>query len=43
MRYFYLGNPIKIYFRFLVSISIALGYLGCGNSLIKNYRAVILY
>ena len=43
MRYSCLGDPIKVYSKFLVSISIALGYLGCGNSLIENRGAVILY
>ena len=43
MRRSYLGDPIRAYLKFLVLISIALGYLGCGNSLVKNRKAVILY
>jgi hypothetical protein len=43
MRYFYLKDPIRAYPEFLKLIFIILGYLGCSNSLIKNYGAVILY
>ena len=43
MRYSYLENPIGAYPKFLVLISIALKYLGCGSGLAGNYRAVILY
>ena len=43
MRYSYLKDPIKIYFKFPVLISIVLKCLGCINSLIKNCRAIILY
>ena len=34
---------MRAYFKFLVSISIVLGYLGCGNSLVGNRGAVVLY
>ena len=43
MYYSYLKNPIRAYPRFLMLISIVLKYLGCGNSLVGNYGAVILY
>ena len=43
MHYSYLGDPIRAYLKFLVLISIVLGYLGCGNSLAGNYKAVVLY
>ena len=43
MRYSYLKDPIRVYSKFLVLVFIVLGYLDCGNSLIGNYRAVILY
>ena len=43
MHYSCLGDPIRAYPKFLVLISIALGYLGCSNSLIGNYRPIILY
>ena len=43
MHYSCLGDPIRAYPKFLVLISIVLGYLGCGNSLAGNYRAVVLY
>ena len=43
MRCSYLGDPTRAYPKFLVSISIALGCLGCGNSLIGNRGAVVLH
>ena len=43
MRRSYLGDFIGVYPRFLILISIVLRYLACGNNLIKNYRAIILY
>ena len=43
MRYSYLEDPIRAYPKFLVLISIVLGYLGCSSGLIKNHRAIILY
>ena len=43
MCYFYLGDPIRAYPKFLVLIFIVLGCLGCSSNLAENYRAVVLY
>ena len=43
MRYSCLKNPIRVYLKFLMLVFIVLGYLDCGNGLVGNYKAVILY
>ena len=43
MRYSYLRDPIRVYFRFLILIFIVLGYLSCSSSLVGNCGAIILY
>ena len=43
MRRSYLKYPIRAYPRLPILIFIALGCLGYGNSLIRNYKAIILY
>ena len=36
------GDPNKVYLRFLMLISIALGCLGCGGNLAGSYKAIVL-
>ena len=43
MRHSYSENPIRVYPRFLVTIFIVLKYLSYSSSLVKNYKAIILY
>ena len=43
MRCFCLKDPIRVYPKFLVLISIVLGCLGCSSGLTGNYKAVVLY
>ena len=42
MRYSHSGDPIGAYPRFLILISIALGYLSCSGDLVGSYRAIVL-
>ena len=43
MRRFYLREPIRVYPKVLVLISIVLEYLGCSSGLIGNCGAIVLY
>jgi len=43
MRYSYLKDPSKAYFRVLMLISIALGCLSWDNDLVDIYGAIVLY
>ena len=43
MYYSHLGDPNGVYPRFLVLISIVLGYLGCDSDLAGSCRAVMFY
>jgi len=43
VRYSYLEDPSGAYFKVLVLISIALGYLGWDNNLVDICRVIILY